>query len=96
MDQFKFKDLPNTAVITMKKIINKQAWIGYVTHDIEDGSWQFLDSKLSQKNTKEAAVVSLQNIVDLDPKIVELADLPLGWYAWRETGQSPWNKSKCK
>lgn len=90
----RFKDLLNTAVITTRRIINKKDWIGYVTHDIEDGSWQFLDSKMSEKNINDAVVVSLQNIIDLDSTIQELADLPLGWHAWRESRKLPWHTSK--
>lgn len=89
-----FKDSTNTAVITLKKIINRKEFIGYITHDIKDRSWQFLDKKNTIKNINESAVVSLQEIIDIDSSILEIADLPLGWCAWRDTASLSWQKSK--
>ena len=37
------------------------------------------------RREKDAAVVSLHNIVQLDPTVADLADLPLGWHAWRDS-----------
>jgi hypothetical protein len=75
-----FLDPPNTAVFTSVHILNEGDWVHYVTHDEEDGAWQFHPSH-GPSNMKEAAVVSLRSMVDLDPRIEELADLPLGWHA---------------
>lgn len=94
MKQWIFKDLPNTAVITTKNIIDKFSWIGYVSHDIDDYSWQFLEKSDEKPDVEIAMVVSLQNITELDPDIIELADLPLGWCAWRNNIKSPWHREK--
>lgn len=94
MNNWKFKDLPNTAAITNNKIINKLSWIGYVSHDINDGSWQFLENNNEKPDIEAAVVVSLQNIAELDPSIIELANLPLGWFAWRDSNQAKWQRAK--
>ena len=61
-----------------------------VTHDAEDGAWQFLDGgTVSEEN---ASIVSLEEITRIDPSIMELADLPLGWYAYRLTANEPWRR----
>jgi hypothetical protein len=92
MNTWKFREQPNTAIICNKKIINDGAWIAYVSHDLSDGGWQFhtVDSELLEA---DAMVVSLKNIVDLDNSVVELADLPLGWHAWREAKTLKWEKA---
>lgn len=93
MNKLKFRELPNTAVITNKKIIQRLSWIGYVSHDVEDGAWQFLELSRKQ-DTKNASVISLEEIIAIDPSILELADLPLGWHAWRETKESSWKRGQ--
>jgi hypothetical protein len=54
--------------------------------DDEDGAWQFHGSQ-SSRQEGDARVVSLQNIVELDDTIRDLADLPVGWHAWRTGGR---------
>jgi len=86
-----FLDPPSVAVITTKEIVAGPAWIAYVTHDEDDGAWQFFG--LSGPGTKEdAMVVSLQSIVERDESINQLADLPLGWHAWRENQADHWKR----
>ncbi|WP_244216432.1 hypothetical protein [Herbaspirillum rubrisubalbicans] len=36
-----FQDQPKTAVIVNRKIVARESWIAYVTHDLDDGCWQF-------------------------------------------------------
>ncbi|QTQ11698.1 hypothetical protein HRI96_05490 [Treponema parvum] len=74
-----FNDEKTTMVLTTKRIINKINPISIVTHDGEDGMWQFLDK--GELNEESAAVVSLEEIVLLDASLMSLYDLPLGWTA---------------
>ena len=92
MHQWKFEEPPNVAVIASRKIVNGKGWIAHVAHDESDGGWQFHDNE--PLNEDHAAVVSLEDIVLLDPSIVELSDLPLGWRAWRESHVSPWKRAE--
>ena len=89
---WKFQDPQNAAVITNKKIIQSGDWIAYVTHDAEDGGWQFHNREPLGENA--AVVMSLRSIFDIDPTIGELANLPLGWHAWRESRSAPWQRSQ--
>lgn len=84
-----FADPQNVAVFTSRQIIRGQDWIYYVGHDAEDGAWQF-HGKMATSNEADAIVVSLRSIVERDPSIRLLADLPLGWCAWRETMDAVW------
>jgi hypothetical protein len=87
-----FLDPPNTAVITTVPILNRQASVQYVTHDHEDGAWQFhhLRQHGEPASVKDAAVISLGNMLRLEPRIAELSDLPLGCHAWRDSEHAPW------
>lgn len=95
MNDWKFMDSPNVAVIADKKVLNDDGWIAYVCHDLEDGAWQF-HSADSEVCEGDACIVSLLSIVQRDPAIISLADLPLGWHAWRESKASPWQRGLKK
>lgn len=92
MKHWPFRDEENTAVITTLQVMEARAPILRVTHDADDGSWQFLPSGTPQE--ADARVLSLLEITDLDPSIVELADLPEGWVATRPDTGTKWNRSK--
>jgi hypothetical protein len=90
-NKWPFDDPPNVAVFTSKQIIEGKDWIRYVTHDSDDGAWQFHGTK--QTNEEDAKLVALSNITEKDPSIFELVDLPLGWHAWRDKKKSGWQRS---
>jgi len=60
-----------------------------VTHNEEDGAWQFLPRE-GAGDVKDAALVSLREMIERDRTLAELADLPVGWRALRESPASPW------
>jgi len=88
----KFNEELNVMVITTKKILNKKSPILFVSHDADDGMWQFLDGK--EANFDEAMIVGLEEIVNIDNSLNDIADLELGWYAWRETRTGNWIRAK--
>jgi hypothetical protein len=94
MTAWRFSDPPNAAVITTRKVVSGDDWIGFVSHDEDDGGWQFLNNESGPLDETDASVVGLGEIVQLDASIIELADLPLGWHAWRESRASPWRRAK--
>lgn len=83
-----FDDPPNVAVITTKRIIREGYPILCVVHDDEEGDWQFLDGL--DVTVDDGSVVGLGSIVNQDRTILELADLPYGWYAERPTVNAAW------
>ncbi len=86
-----FADPPNTAVFTSRKVMSSADWVQYVTHDADDGAWQF-HGPSSPTAEEDAVVVGLGSIVKRDPSLKELADLPLGWRAWRAAPSAPWQR----
>jgi hypothetical protein len=89
---WKFDEPKNVAVFTTDRILRGETAILRVFHDHEDGAWQFLDN--GELNNENAKIVGLGEIVELDPSLTELADLPLGWYAVRSSVNGSWTKGK--
>ena len=87
-----FEQPKNCAVISLRKIIFDGDPILYVSHDADDHGWQFLG--LEAVEPKNAVVVSLEEVVRIDESILEVADLPVGWCAWRESKTAPWRRSE--
>jgi len=85
---WKFPADPHAGVFTTRRIISGGERIVYVSHDIEDGAWQFHGASESKRD--DALLVCLHHILDKEPAIGELADLPLGWSASRENPDAPW------
>lgn len=69
-----FEDAKNTAVLTTSKVVYEGELISYVTHDDEDGMWQFLSASGASFST--AMVVGLESMIQHDKSLIELSDLP--------------------
>ncbi len=65
-----------------------------VTHYEEDHSWAFLDGRPFDPSA--ALVVSMSEVVDRHPELVEIASLPPGWSAQRSAVGLPWAKEQDK
>jgi hypothetical protein len=82
----------NCAVITLRDIVFDGAPILHVMHDSDDNGWQFLG--LEDADPEKAAVVCLEEIVQLDSSVLALADMPPGWHAWRASTSEPWVRAE--
>lgn len=87
-EKFPFKDEKNTAAITCRHIIKDRREILYVSHDEDDGMWQFLCGEPHEAD--EAMIVSLHEIFMHDHSVAAIAELPLGCEAERKDGNSEW------
>jgi hypothetical protein len=87
-----FDQTPDCAVITLRAIAFEGAAILHVTYDADDCGWQFLGA--GAPDTGQATVLALSEIVRLDPTVLEIADLPPGWRAWRESKSAPWQREE--
>jgi hypothetical protein len=88
-DGWVFSESPHTGVYTTQRINEQKEPITYVSHD-EDGDWQFHGP--GNSDAESAVLICFHHIVDRDLTIKELADLPLGWCAWRDKVGDPWNR----
>jgi len=86
-----FLDPKNAAAITTKRILDDDHPILLVSHDA-GGDWQFLCGTTNK--TEDGRVVSLQTIAEKDPSVADLADLPVGWQAVRDSSNMPWKRMR--
>jgi hypothetical protein len=91
-----FDQPPNAAAISLRRIVLAQREgklarpILYVSHDKDDHGWQFLDGE--PVTNDDAALVSMLAMLRHDPTLVEVADLPPGWWAHRKAVGMPWRR----
>jgi hypothetical protein len=84
-----FADPPDLACMTVAPIVNGDLPILLVAHDTDDGgSWQFLSG--APFDVSDGRLVTLASLVRRDRSLLELANLPLRWQAWRQGPDSPW------
>ena len=72
----------------MRQILDRSEPILLVSHDEDDHGWQFIGT--SNASMTEARIVCLEEIVQLDPTVLEVADLAPGWQAIRESVTETW------
>ncbi len=87
-----FADSHDTVVVTLERILRGDSSLLLVTHDAEDGGWQFLDGEHVFED--DGTTVLLGEMVQFDASLLELADLPAGWIAWRVAGDQPWQRAQ--
>jgi hypothetical protein len=90
MGEWPFEDPENVATLTVRQVVRGGQPILLVTHDSDDGMWQFLTGGPVEE--ADAMIVSLREVYRLDPSVGELADLPLGWQAERLAVGRPWRR----
>jgi hypothetical protein len=80
----------NCATLTMRQVLDKSEPILLVSHDADDHGWQFIG--ISNASVHDARIVCLEEIVQLDRTVLEVADLPPGWQAVRHKAGGPWTR----
>lgn len=86
---WKFEDGPHTGVYLSKSVHSGDEAVTYVSHDLEDGAWQFLGDSMTESG---GVLVCFHHPIDKDSSLTELSDLPLGWYAVREKLGDQWER----
>ena len=90
MEDWPFDDPENVATMTVRQITHGGQPILLVSHDADDGMWQFLTG--GPVEMADAMIVGLREVFEIDPSIAEVADLPLGWQAARSSAGAPWQR----
>lgn len=89
---WRLPDPPHTGVYLSKTVHNGAEPVTYVSHDAEDGAWQFLGPNMSDGGGP--VLTCFHHPIDRDASLVELTDLPVGWYAERSKVGGPWVRKK--
>ena len=77
----------NTASFTTRFVIEGSKPILEVYHE-NDGDWQFLCGTTVE--TADVKLVCMGCMLERDPSLGELAALPFGWRAYRNSSGSAW------
>jgi hypothetical protein len=86
--EWPFDQPRNCATIFSKSVLDRSRPILRVSHDDDDNGWQFLDGV--SEAIEDVALAGLGHVLDIDPSIVELADLEPGFQATRERLGANW------
>lgn len=84
-----FNENPRLGVLTTAAVL-AGAPILLISHDEDDGGWQFLCG--TSNDPADGRIVHLQEIVAMDPTVTDIADLPLGWVAFRSAIGNAWHR----
>jgi hypothetical protein len=90
VDSWPFADPLNCAVFVTQEVLERAEPILHVTHQEDEYSWSFIGS--SDGTRENCKLIALCEAVQLDPSVLQLADLPIGWRAVRDTVESPWKR----
>jgi hypothetical protein len=86
-----FTEAENTAVFACDHVIHGGRAILRVSHD-EEGDWQF---HCGDSHADSAPlIICMGCIIERDPTLASVADLPSGWGADRETIGGEWSKEE--
>src|ERR1700736_4982397 len=88
VDSWPFADPRNCAVFVTREVMDREEPILLVTHEDGENSWSFIGS--SDGTLENCKIIALDEAVALDHSILQLADLPVGWHALRNSPQHTW------
>lgn len=71
-DNWPFADPKNVATFTTCPVVKEHHSILRVTHDSDDGAWQFLEWDTPRE--EDARIVSLEGMTQIDPKFPNIED----------------------
>src|SRR5258705_12610022 len=83
-----FADPRNCAVFVTREVMDREEPILLVTHEDGEDSWSFIGS--SDGTLENCKLIALEEAVAIDSSILQLADLPVSWRAWRDSPQESW------
>jgi hypothetical protein len=89
-EDWPFDQAPRVAAITTRQVLTEGFPILRVTHYADDEDWAFVCGTTNA--TEDGRVVAMESVLELDPTLRTIADLPAGWSAWRERVGAPWHR----
>src|SRR6188508_277801 len=88
-DPWPYAEPPDCSTFVTAQVLDRSEPILVALHD-EDHEWQFIG--LTKIPLEDSKVISLAEAVALDPSILQVADLPVGWRARRDFPGGPWTR----
>ena len=91
-----WNDPVDIAALADPEIVNGQKPVLLVVHDLGLGDglggWLFLDG--TNIDGRSPAAIAKVDLLKMDPTLTEVTDLPVGWYARRESPGKPWTRER--
>jgi|ERR1043166_979024 hypothetical protein len=88
-DRWPFVEPRNCVTFVSAQVLEGREPILHAVHD-EHGEWQFLGS--TDGTLENAKIIALHEAAELDASVLQLANLPVGWRAVRDSPDQPWRR----
>jgi hypothetical protein len=75
--------------ITLRSILAGRPAV-FVRHDA-GGGWSVFDEN-QNLHRDDLVLAPFERLLQAHPELAEVADLPAGWQAWRESPEGPWER----
>ncbi len=86
---YQFSEPKNQACMTCSHVLDSKAPILFVSHDTDDGGWQFLCGAGTHE-VDDGRTISMLEAATLDPTVNALYEMPMGVCAERKTVDGEW------
>ena len=90
--EWTFDRVRNVATVTTRQVMKEKLPILSVVHYAEYDSWPFTFGTTNK--SEDLMLVGMGEVVDLDPTLKAISDLPSGWSATRESILDNWVRTK--
>ena len=87
---WKFDQDPKVGTVTTKQVLEDAQPVLLVIHYGDDCSWAFLCDTTEEED--DSRMVTMEEMIKLDPSLEAIADLPPGWIAYRDFIGDEWDK----
>lgn len=84
-----FENPVNAISYCTAKVARQLSPVRQVSHDW-DGDWQFLDATTDEP--EECVILCMGCVFERDPSLREIANLPIGWSAFRQEIGAAWER----
>ncbi len=92
MHYYPFSEHPEKLVFTCCHFLEGEKPLTFAAHHFDDNNWQFLCSE--HHADTDAVIITIGELLELDPSIEELCDLPVGYLATRKNKNAKWISSR--
>ena len=91
-DDWPFDQGPEISALTTRQILDASEPIRQVVHYSDDHSWAFTHGTSDEK--EDYRIVHMSHLLELDESLRTIADLPVGWSAWRDAQSDNWERTQ--
>jgi hypothetical protein len=92
IDRSNWASTLDPVVITTELIASGKSSVLWVVHDEGHGGWQLYDER--DVSNQRPVVLLKSEALRLDPTLLEVTDLPVGWEAHRSEKGAEWKRNK--